>query len=116
MGLIRRRRARSREACRVLVSAGYFPALGGFKWPKFQGPDAITQFIDHVSYIAGKHSMKFGGELHHNDVTNARLWQCSGSITSWVEFSVRTASRQRSSHRARSKTFLPAYLLSQRWR
>src|SRR6266851_5525166 len=31
--------------------AGYFfPGLGGFKWPKFQGPDSITQFIDHVSY------------------------------------------------------------------
>ncbi|HEY6302336.1 MAG TPA: carboxypeptidase regulatory-like domain-containing protein [Terriglobales bacterium] len=60
---------------------GYFTGLGGFKWPKFQGPDSITQFIDHVSYTAGKHSIKFGGELHYNDVTNAAYGNARGSIT-----------------------------------
>ena len=60
---------------------GYFTTLGGFKWPKFQGPDAITQFIDHLSYTAGKHALKFGGELHHNDVTNAAYGNARGSIT-----------------------------------
>jgi hypothetical protein len=59
---------------------GYFTTLGGFKWPKFQGPDSITQFIDHLSYIAGKHSLKFGGELHYNDVTNAAYGNARGSI------------------------------------
>ena len=59
---------------------GYFTTLGGFKWPKFQGPDSITQFIDHVSYVAGKHSLKFGGELHYNDVTNAAYGNARGSI------------------------------------
>jgi len=59
---------------------GYFTGLGGFKWPKFQGPDAITQFIDHVSYTAGKHALKFGGEVHHNDVTNAAYGNARGSI------------------------------------
>jgi hypothetical protein len=60
---------------------GYFTGLGGFKWPKFQGPDAITQFTDHLSYTAGKHAIKFGGELHHNDVTNAAYGNARGSIT-----------------------------------
>ncbi|MFY9843580.1 MAG: carboxypeptidase regulatory-like domain-containing protein [Terriglobales bacterium] len=60
---------------------GYFTGPGGFKWPKFQGPDSITQVIDHVSYTAGKHSLKFGGELHYNDVTNAAYGNARGSIT-----------------------------------
>jgi len=59
---------------------GYFTTLGGFKWPKFQGPDAITQFSDHLSYTAGKHALKFGGELHYNDVTNAAYGNARGSI------------------------------------
>jgi Carboxypeptidase regulatory-like domain/TonB dependent receptor len=62
--------------------AGYFfPGLGGFKWPKFQGPDTITQFIDHVSYTAGKNSVKFGGEVHRNGVTGGAFGNARGSIT-----------------------------------
>jgi hypothetical protein len=60
---------------------GYFTGLGGFKWPKFQGPDSITQIIDHVSYTAGKHAIKFGGELHYDHVTNAAYGNARGSIT-----------------------------------
>jgi hypothetical protein len=61
---------------------GYFvPGLGGFKWPKFQGPDSITQFSDHVSYTAGKHALRFGGEVHRNKVTNAAYGNARGSIT-----------------------------------
>ncbi|MGA7080454.1 MAG: carboxypeptidase regulatory-like domain-containing protein [Terriglobales bacterium] len=59
---------------------GYFTTLGGFKWPKFQGPDSIIQIIDHVSRTAGKHSLKFGGELHRVDVTNAAYGNARGSI------------------------------------
>jgi hypothetical protein len=59
---------------------GYFTTLGGFKWPKFQGPDAITQFVEHVSYTRGKHALIFGGELHHNTVTNAAYGNARGSI------------------------------------
>jgi hypothetical protein len=40
--------------------------LGGFNWPKVQGPDTRVQFIDHISYIRGKHALKFGGELHRD--------------------------------------------------
>lgn len=40
--------------------------LGGFNWPKVQGPDTRFQFVDHVSYTHGKHATKFGGEIHHD--------------------------------------------------
>ncbi len=66
---------------RIGFGGYFFPGLGGFKWPKFQGPDSITQFIDHVSYTAGKHALKFGGELHRNDVRNAAYGNARGSIT-----------------------------------
>jgi hypothetical protein len=62
--------------------AGYFfPGLGGFKWPKFQGPDSLTQFIDHVSYTAGKHALKFGGSVHRNGVNGGAFGNARGSIT-----------------------------------
>jgi hypothetical protein len=59
---------------------GYFTTLGGFKWPKFQGPDSITQFLDHIAHTAGKHALKFGGELHYNRVNNAAYGNARGSI------------------------------------
>ncbi|MFZ0771291.1 MAG: carboxypeptidase regulatory-like domain-containing protein [Candidatus Sulfotelmatobacter sp.] len=59
---------------------GYFTTLGGFKWPKFQGPDSITQVVDHISYTAGKHALKFGGELHYNKVKNASYGNARGSV------------------------------------
>jgi hypothetical protein len=59
---------------------GYFTTLGGFKWPKFQGPDSITQFVDHISYTVGRHALKFGGELHYNRVNNAAYGNARGSI------------------------------------
>jgi hypothetical protein len=66
---------------RIGFGGYFFPGLGGFKWPKFQGPDSITQFVDQVSYTAGKHSLKLGGELHYNKVTNAAYGNSRGSIT-----------------------------------
>ena len=62
--------------------AGYFfPGLGGFKWPKFQGPDSITQVVDHIAHPYGKHSLKFGADFHANRVTNAAYGNSRGSIT-----------------------------------
>ena len=66
---------------RIGFGGYFFPGLGGFKWPKFQGPDSITQFVDHVSYTAGKHALKFGGELHYDRVKNAAYGNARGSIT-----------------------------------
>jgi len=59
---------------------GYFTGLGGFKWPKFQGPDSITQLVDHISYSTGKHALRFGGEIHHDQVKNAAFGNARGSI------------------------------------
>jgi hypothetical protein len=66
---------------RIGFGGYFFPGLGGFKWPKFQGPDSITQFVDHLSYTAGKHALKFGGELHYNKVRNAAYGNARGSIS-----------------------------------
>jgi hypothetical protein len=66
---------------RIGFGGYFFPGLGGFKWPKFQGPDAITQVLDHVSYTVGRHSLKFGGDLHYNRVNNAAYGNARGSIT-----------------------------------
>jgi hypothetical protein len=66
---------------RIGFAGAFVPGLGAFKWPKFQGPDSITQFIDHVSYIRGKHSFKFGGELHRDEVSGGAFGNARGSIT-----------------------------------
>jgi hypothetical protein len=66
---------------RIGFAGAFIPGLGAFKWPKLQGPDSITQFIDHVSYTAGKHALKFGGELHRNGVSGGAFGNARGSIT-----------------------------------
>jgi hypothetical protein len=66
---------------RIGFGGFFFPGLGGFKWPKFQGPDSITQFIDHVSYTEGKHAFKFGGEMHRDYVSGGAFGNARGSIT-----------------------------------
>jgi hypothetical protein len=66
---------------RIGFGGYFFPGLGGFKWPKFQGPDTITQFVDHISYTAGKHALRFGGEIHRDSVRNAAYGNSRGSIT-----------------------------------
>jgi hypothetical protein len=66
---------------RISFAGAFVPGLGGFKWPKFQGPDSITQFIDHTSYTIGPHALKFGGELHRNEVNGGAFGNARGSIT-----------------------------------
>lgn len=66
---------------RIGFAGAFIPGLGGFKWPKLQGPDTITQFIDHVSYTAGKHAFKFGAELHRDGVSGGAFGNARGSIT-----------------------------------
>src|ERR1700733_1953826 len=66
---------------RIGFAGAFVPGLGAFKWPKFQGPDSITQFIDHVSRTVGKHAFKFGGEVHRNEVTGGAFGNARGSIT-----------------------------------
>lgn len=66
---------------RIGFAGAFVPGLGAFKWPKFQGPDTLTQFIDHVSYSMGKHSLKFGGELRRDGVSGGAFGNARGSIT-----------------------------------
>jgi hypothetical protein len=66
---------------RIGFAGAFIPGLGGFKWPKFQGGDGIVQFIDHVSYTAGRHSVKFGGEVHRDYVNGGAFGNARGSIT-----------------------------------
>src|SRR5579872_6377693 len=66
---------------RIGFAGAFIPGLGGFKWPKFQGPDSIVQFIDQISYTAGKHSLKFGGELHRSEFSGGAFGNARGSIT-----------------------------------
>ena len=66
---------------RIGFAGAFVPGLGAFKWPKFQGPDTLTQFIDHVSYNVGKHSLKFGGELRRDGVSGGAFGNARGSIT-----------------------------------
>jgi len=58
----------------------FFQGLGGFKWPKIQGPDTITQFIDHISYSRGKHALKFGGEIHRDGANGGAFGNARGSF------------------------------------
>jgi len=44
------------------ISITGFTLMGG-NWPKIIGPDANTEFVDHLSYLHGKHALKFGGEV-----------------------------------------------------
>ncbi len=59
---------------------GLFETLGGFKWPKFQGPDQRYQVIDHISYTVGKHAFKFGGELHRDSFSGGAFGDGKGYI------------------------------------
>jgi hypothetical protein len=54
--------------------------LGGFNWPKVQGPDTRIQFVDHISFIHGRHAFKFGGELHHDSFSGGAYGGSRGRI------------------------------------
>ncbi len=67
---------------RINIAPFYiFPnELGGFNWPKVQGPDTRIQFIDHIAYTRGKHALKFGGELHRDAFTGGAYGGVRGRI------------------------------------
>jgi hypothetical protein len=65
---------------RVHGFGGPFETLGGFKWPKVQGPDERFQFVDHVSHTFGKHALKFGGELHRDSFSGGAFGDGKGFI------------------------------------
>jgi hypothetical protein len=51
------------------VNIGGLTTLGGYKnFPKIIGPDKVYDFVDQVSYLVGKHALRFGGELRDDSV------------------------------------------------
>lgn len=57
-----------------------FTNLGGGNWPRFVGPNSYTEFLDHVSYLRGKHAFKFGGEVNLVGSTGADVHDPKGRI------------------------------------
>jgi hypothetical protein len=63
------------------INVAPFNSLGGgVNWPKFQGPDAVYQASDYVSYLRGKHAFKFGGEIRHGSVNEGSYRGSKGQI------------------------------------
>ena len=54
--------------------------LGGFVWPKIQGPDDRYQVVDQVSYTRGRHVLKFGGEIHRDRFSGAAFARGRGQV------------------------------------
>jgi Carboxypeptidase regulatory-like domain len=67
---------------RINIAPFYiFPQeLGGFNWPKVQGPDTRFQFVDHIAYTVGKHALKFGGEIHRDGFNGGAYGGVRGRI------------------------------------
>jgi hypothetical protein len=60
---------------------GSFSQLGSFhNFPKIVGPDKVTDFIDQVSYLRGKHAIKFGGEIRDDQVHQATFRAGRGRV------------------------------------
>jgi hypothetical protein len=52
----------------------------GASWPKTVGPDGVFNFVDHVSYLRGKHAFRFGFELLENRSTTNVTSNAKGPI------------------------------------
>ena len=62
----------------------------GVGWPKQVGPDGVTELLDHVSILKGKHSFKFGGEFienqsHTDETANAKGQLRFSNLTNFFE-------------------------------
>ncbi len=52
----------------------------GITWPKILGPNTVTEFLDHVSILHGKHAFKFGGEIILNQSTEDVTANAKGPV------------------------------------
>jgi outer membrane receptor protein involved in Fe transport len=69
------------------TTIGSFTALGCCaNFPKIQGPDMTMQFIDALSYLHGRHTFKFGGEMRHL-IYNGGTYRGSRGIFSFASLS-----------------------------
>jgi carboxypeptidase family protein/TonB-dependent receptor-like protein len=58
-----------------------FTQLGAFhNFPKIVGPDKVYDFIDQISYLRGKHAIKFGGEIRRDLVHQATFRAGRGRV------------------------------------
>ncbi len=64
----------------AIYIAGFNFLGNGANHPKIIGPDQQIEFVDHVSYLHGKHAIKFGGELRDGRVTQATYRAGRGRI------------------------------------
>ena len=63
-----------------LIYISGFTNLGGGNWPRFVGPNSYTEFLDQVSYLRGKHVLKFGGEVNLVGSTGGDVHSLKGRI------------------------------------
>jgi hypothetical protein len=61
------------------ISISGFTLTGG-NWPKFVGPNQNTEFLDHMSYLHGKHAFKFGGEYTFVETVSGATSNAKGRI------------------------------------
>lgn len=55
------------------IAIGPFTSLGGnHGWPLLTTPNETWQFADNLSYLRGKHTIRFGGEFRHGHTHNIR--------------------------------------------
>src|SRR5580704_478799 len=62
------------------ITIGSFTGALGAGWPKVVGPDGVLEILDHVSYLRGKHAIKFGGEILYNQSTSDVTANSKGAI------------------------------------
>ncbi len=61
------------------VSVSGFTILGG-NWPKFVGPNQNLEFLEHMSYLHGKHAFKFGGEYTYVETVSGATSNAKGRV------------------------------------
>jgi TonB dependent receptor len=61
------------------ISIQGFTLLGG-NWPKIVGPNQNLEILDHISYLHGKHALKFGGEYTYVETTSGATSNAKGRI------------------------------------
>jgi hypothetical protein len=62
-----------------ITITGLQNGIGG-GWPKIIGPDGVLTILDHISYLRGKHSFKFGGEILDNWSTENETSNAKGPV------------------------------------
>ena len=63
------------------ILVGSFNQLGGNSgWPLLTIPNQTYQVVDNLSYVVGKHTLRFGGEFRHGSTTNLRNRRGKGRI------------------------------------